>query len=171
MPRTAAQIREHTQAVAEVREYMRRSRLTLEDLVEIGGEDLRARDPKRRRKALHVEKCWALMARLHIKHIDLELPREFAGLAVPEPDFRPRRRRHRTASAQTIENTDNSPSESRVTEPNEINGLAVSSPVEAPATNSAEIPGAIPTRPSEEVAAMPGDDLNHWSEKRKVGHA
>jgi len=70
--RSAAQIREHAHAVEQVREYMRRHRLSLADLTEMGGEDLRSTNPKRRRKALHVEKCWALMARLHVRHVDLE---------------------------------------------------------------------------------------------------
>jgi hypothetical protein len=117
---------------------MRKHRLSLADLIDIGGEDLRSADPKRRRKALHVEKCWALMARLQVKHIDLEtmLPREFAPAAVPEPTLRPRRQRHRGVVTQAIDDEGNSSSATTSIDSNEINDLAANSPVEAPAPQS-----------------------------------
>jgi len=163
MMRSAAQIREHAHAVEQVREYMRRHRLSLADLTEMGGEDLRSANPKRRRKALHVEKCWALMARLHVRHVDLE--------SASVPDFRPRRRRHRAVSAQAIENTQSSPFETPLCAPNEINDLANSTAVGAPATKSAEIPAVSPTHRGDGAAVMPGDGPDHRSDEGKVGHA
>ena len=60
------------QAVVEILDFMRRNRLALDDLIEIGGEDFRSTSPKRIEKARCVEKCWSLMARLSVKFADLE---------------------------------------------------------------------------------------------------
>jgi hypothetical protein len=65
------------QAVEQVLHYTRP--LLADDLVEIGGEDLRGRNSK---KARHVERVWALMAKLELTHNDVC----------------PRKRRHRTPS-------------------------------------------------------------------------
>jgi hypothetical protein len=61
---TAAERARPAQAVAEIFDFMRKQRLALEDLVECGGAELKSSNPKTREKARHVEKCWALMARL-----------------------------------------------------------------------------------------------------------
>lgn len=53
-------------AVDEVLEYMRKRRLSLADLVEIGGEDLPGTRAKR------VENAWALMARHGLIFANLE---------------------------------------------------------------------------------------------------
>ena len=59
-------------AVAEVLEFMRKRRLKLNDLIDIGGEDLRSPDKGRAGKARCVEKTWELMARLGVKYADIE---------------------------------------------------------------------------------------------------
>jgi hypothetical protein len=147
MQRSPAQIREHTQAVAEVREYMRQRRLAVADLVEIGGEDLRSSNPALAGKARLVERCWALMARLGVKHVDLEStsPGEFATTAVSEAASGARRRRGGKSTRKSKQNQHVDYKQPTITNLSEINGLAVSSPVEAPAMKSAEIPAANPT--------------------------
>jgi hypothetical protein len=81
--KTAAQMREHAQNVEQVLEHMRRLRLSPDDLVNYGGEDLRSRDPVRSGKARCVEKAWALMARLGVKHIDLETAISRGAAPIP----------------------------------------------------------------------------------------
>jgi hypothetical protein len=88
--------RDSLRAVAQVYEYMRQHRLSLSDLTDIGGEDLRS--PKRRLKALHVEKCWALMARLHVRHVDLEAGGEAMRAILIDPDDLTRESSPRPAS-------------------------------------------------------------------------
>jgi hypothetical protein len=71
---TRAQIETRTHAIDQVSEFLdQRPRLSVEDLIEIGGEDLRKSVPaKLRAKALRVERCWSLMASLGVKYADLE---------------------------------------------------------------------------------------------------
>jgi hypothetical protein len=69
--RSLSQERIHGEHVEQVHEFMRQRELSLDDLVEIGGEDLRAPDPGLAGKARCVEKCWEMMARLGVKHLDL----------------------------------------------------------------------------------------------------
>jgi hypothetical protein len=64
--------RKPQQAVVEILDFMRKHGLTLSDLIEIGGEDLKSSNPKRKEKARRVEKCLSLMARLSVKFADLE---------------------------------------------------------------------------------------------------
>jgi hypothetical protein len=59
-------------AVIEVSTFMRTRGLTLIDLIEVGGEDLKSVNPGRVKKARDVEKCWSLMAKLGVKYADLE---------------------------------------------------------------------------------------------------
>jgi hypothetical protein len=99
--RSASQEREHAQAVDHVREFMRRHRLSLDDLVEIGGQDFHSPDSKRVEKARRVERCWALMAQLGVKHTDLS--HDWAPTAVPMPGMRRRRRRGEGAILQATE--------------------------------------------------------------------
>ena len=111
------------QAVVEILDFMRKRGLTLRDLIEIGGEDLKSSNPKRKEKARRVEKCWSLMARLSVKFADLE------AAPPPIPDKPARRRRGEGHFSQVIENTADlgigpSPNNS-----NEINDLANSAPV------------------------------------------
>jgi hypothetical protein len=53
-------------AVAQVAEFMRKRKITTEDLISFGGEDLKSSD-----KARRVEKAWALMARLGLWYADV----------------------------------------------------------------------------------------------------
>jgi hypothetical protein len=69
---SAADRARRAQAVAEIFDLMRKYGVTLNDLTQIGGEDLKSSNPKRVEKARHVEKCWSLMARLSVKFADLE---------------------------------------------------------------------------------------------------
>ena len=69
---SAADRARQAQAVAEIFDLMRKRGLILDDLVEIGSQDLSSSNPKQVAKAHSVEKTWALMARLAVKFTDLE---------------------------------------------------------------------------------------------------
>jgi hypothetical protein len=85
-------------AVLDILDWMRRRGLTLNDLIQIGGEDLKSSNPKRVEKARHVERCWSLIARLSVKFADLEQ-------APGQPPTKPARRRPgEGAFSQAIEN-------------------------------------------------------------------
>ena len=72
--------------------------LVLNDLIQVGGEDLRSSNPKHAEKAHCVEKCWSLMARLSVKFAELEqAPGQF-------PTKPARRRPGEEVSSQVIEN-------------------------------------------------------------------
>jgi hypothetical protein len=86
--------------VVDVLDFIGRRGLSLDDLIQIGGENLRPPNPKRVEKARHVEKVWALMARLSVKFADLE---NAPGQHAAEPA---RRRRSEEVSSQVIENKD-----------------------------------------------------------------
>jgi hypothetical protein len=58
-----------TTKLDEVRTFMRRQKLTADDLVEIGGQDMQL--PRMARRAKNVEKCWELMARSGVSHQQL----------------------------------------------------------------------------------------------------
>jgi hypothetical protein len=79
-------------AVIEIFEFMAKRGLALDDLIRIGGEDLRPPNPKQVEKA--VEKVWALMARYSVKFADLE------GAPGQSPTKPARRRRHERQSSQ-----------------------------------------------------------------------
>ena len=68
---SAADRARQAQAVAEIFDLMRKRGLVLDDLIEIGGQDL-CSSTKQVAKAHSVEKTWALMARLSVKFADLE---------------------------------------------------------------------------------------------------
>src|SRR5258708_38536563 len=71
---SAAQRQELEQYVGAVRTFMRKHALVLADLTGVGGKDLNSPDPDIAQEARSVEKCWELMAKLGLKHIDLEGP-------------------------------------------------------------------------------------------------
>ena len=79
-----AQMKAHAAAVTEVQAFMCKRRLALVDLIEYGGAELKSSNPKTREKARHVEKCWALMARLSVHYAHLE-PAPAADTAKPAP--------------------------------------------------------------------------------------
>ena len=58
-------------ATAQVSEFMRKRKITLDDLANFGGKDLKSSDTSRVEKARHVEKTWALMARLGLWYADM----------------------------------------------------------------------------------------------------
>jgi len=111
------------QAIVETLDFMRRNRLVLDDLIQVGGEDFGSASPKRIEKARRVEKCWGLMARLSVKFADLE--------AAPQsiPDKPARRRRGGGHFSQVIENAGLSGTLASLYKPNEINDLANLAPV------------------------------------------
>ena len=83
------------QAVVEIFDFMCKRGLSLDDLIQVGGE---SSNPKHVEKARRVEKCWELMARLSVKFADLEQ-------APGQPSTKPaRRRRGEGAFSQAIEN-------------------------------------------------------------------
>jgi hypothetical protein len=64
--------RVHNLVADQVRTFMRRHKLALADLIEIGGEDLQSPDFRKAERARHVGQCWQMMARLSIHFADLE---------------------------------------------------------------------------------------------------
>jgi hypothetical protein len=96
------------QAVVDILDFMRSRGLTLDDLIQIGGEDLKASNPKR------VEKARREML-------------EFDGAS--------RRRRGEGHFSEAIVNTRVSETFTHHTKPNEINDLADSAPVGDPQLN------------------------------------
>jgi hypothetical protein len=156
------QQRECASAVEEVWALMRRYGLSLEELVEIGGEGLRSKDAKRVEKARRVERTWALMARLGVKHIELEnaVSSELVTPAVSMPASTARRRRQRGGFLQPLENTSALPAKGADTKSNEINDLANSALVDEPGTNL-----AASDQPHGGADAMPGAGSHSiWSE-------
>jgi len=95
------------QAVVEILDFMHKRGLSLDDLIEVGGEDLKSSNPKRVEKARHVEKCWALMARLSVRFADLKQ-------APGKPPTKPARtRRGEEVFSEVIENKEISGGASR----------------------------------------------------------
>jgi hypothetical protein len=68
----AAQMKALAAAVTEVQAFMHKGGLTLADLIDVGGAELKSPNPKTREKARRVEKTWELMARLSLCYADLE---------------------------------------------------------------------------------------------------
>jgi hypothetical protein len=64
--------RERLGLVAQVFDFMRKQRITLADLIEMGGEDLDSSDFRKVEIARRVGTCWALMARLGVTFGRLE---------------------------------------------------------------------------------------------------
>jgi hypothetical protein len=63
---SSARDRERAAKIAEVLAFAGRHRVSLDDLVNVGGEDLKASNAARAEKARRVDKTWSLMARLGI---------------------------------------------------------------------------------------------------------
>jgi hypothetical protein len=125
------------QAMVEILDFMRRNRLVLDDLIQIGGEDFGSASPKRIERAHRVAKFWSLMARLSVKFADLE------AAPPPIPDKSARRRRGEGHFSQVTENAGVSGTFASLHKPNEINDLAISAPVGGPGTNPDEIAGEV----------------------------
>jgi hypothetical protein len=94
----AQQIKAQSAAVVEVQAFMHRHGLELTDLSSIGGAELKSPNQKPREKARRVEKCWALKARLSVRHAHLEQ----APAHIPTKPAR--RRRGEGLFLQTVEN-------------------------------------------------------------------
>ena len=118
------------QAVVEILDFMRKRGLTLNDLIQIGGEDFTSPSPMRKEKARRVEKCWHLMARLSVKFGDL------GQASQPIPDKRSPRRHGEGHFSEVIENKEVFGPRPSDTKSNEINDLANSALVGAPESNS-----------------------------------
>lgn len=108
---------------------MRKRKLALADLTDVGGEDLKSTSAKKVEKARRVEKCWALMARLLVCFTDLE---QAPANLTAKPS---RRRRGEGHFSEAIEITRVSETETHHIKPNEINDLADSAPVGDPDPN------------------------------------
>jgi hypothetical protein len=118
------------QVIEPVLEFMRRHGLGLDDLTDIGGEHLKSPAPTQREMAARVSRCWELIARQKVGIAELAVAVESL------PALAPRRRRHRAAVEQVIENTGELGLGPSLSNPNEINDLAVSSSVGDPEIES-----------------------------------
>jgi hypothetical protein len=116
-----AQVKAHIAAMIEVQTFMHKCGLTFADLIDVGGAELKSSNPKTREKAHRVERCWALMARLHVRYAHLE--------TAYTPTKPIRRRRGEGGFLQAAENTGVSGITATPPESNEINELAGSAPV------------------------------------------
>jgi hypothetical protein len=123
------QQRQHAQAVIEILERMHKYGLAIDDLIQIGGEDLKSSNPRRAEKARRVSMCWQSMARLAVKFADLEQAPQST------PDKPTRRRRGEGHFSQAVENTKDFETSTSHTKPNEINDLTNSAPVGDPDSN------------------------------------
>jgi hypothetical protein len=116
------------EVIEPVLEFMRRHGLGLDDLTNIGGEHLRSPVSIQREMAGRVSRCWKLIARNGVNFAELVT----AAMSAPAP----RRRRHRAAVEQVIDNAGELGVDLPPTNPNEINGLAVSGSVGGPEIES-----------------------------------
>jgi hypothetical protein len=114
------QQRQHAQAVIEILERMHKYGLAIDDLIQIGGEDLKSSNPRRAEKARRVSMCWQSMARLAVKFADLD---DVARVTFHKP----------------FENTKDFETSTSHTKPNEINDLTNSAPVGGPDSNPNEL--------------------------------
>jgi hypothetical protein len=123
---SAADRARHAQAVAEIFDLMRKYGLTLDDLIQIGGEDFRSFS-KQIEKARRVDKCWSALARLLVGFADLEqAPRDKPA----------RRQRGEGLVSEAVENKRVSGVAPHQHKSNEINDLGNSAPVGGPDPNS-----------------------------------
>jgi hypothetical protein len=87
----SAEERARVIAANRVVELMRKKKLTLDDLVSVGGGDLRSSDRGRVDKARRVSRCWEVMAGLGVKFADIEHFEQSTG-PIPGLEARIRRR-------------------------------------------------------------------------------
>jgi hypothetical protein len=139
---SAAHKRDHAHTVDQVFEFMRRHGLLLEDLVEVGGEDLRSSNSRRAEKARRVEKCWALMARLGLKFSDLP------DRGGQSPDKSAPRRRGKRAFKQPVDIAHVSPFAPSYGKCSKINELGISARVGDPELNFGDIERGGPVAPA-----------------------
>jgi hypothetical protein len=120
------------QVIEPVLEFMRRHGLGLDDLTDIGGEHLESPVSIQREMAARVSRCWELIARNGVNFAELVT----AVGSMPTPA--PRRRRHRAAFEQAIDNARELRTAPSTPNPNEINELAVSGSVGDPKIESGQ---------------------------------
>ena len=120
------------EVIEPVLEFMRRHGLGLDDLTNIGGEHLRSPVSIQREMAGRVSRCWELIARNGVNFAELVT----AVGSMPAPA--PRRRRHRAAVEQVIDNAGELGISPLTPNPNEINDLAVSGSVGDPEIESGQ---------------------------------
>jgi hypothetical protein len=77
-------------AAAQVAEFMHKKNLTLDDLINFGGAELKSSNQTVAGKARCVESCWALMARLGVQYADFE-QNEQSPRPIPDLSARIRR--------------------------------------------------------------------------------
>ena len=94
--RTVAE-RAKAEIIGQVFAYLRRHRITLDDLINIGGEDLESPNAVLRELAHRIEESWSLIARFGVVFAELER-------AAPQHRAKPARRRHgKGVSSQVLE--------------------------------------------------------------------
>jgi hypothetical protein len=120
-------------AVAQTVAFLNKRKVVLDDLIGVGGEDLKSADPRRAEKARHVEKCWSLMAKLGVKFVDIEQSEQAPRPTHRNPTSAQRGEGH---FCQVVENTGVSPASPGKVKPNKINDLGNSVPVASPQPNS-----------------------------------
>lgn len=129
-----SQERTQNDAVTEVFAYMRKHKLSMAELIEIGGQDLRSKNPGRAGKARAVSRCWELIAQLHLDYAALERCCHENFPSQPSQHTTPTqpRQRHRKSNPKGQANQQLDHSAAAVGNPNEINDLANSAPVGDP---------------------------------------
>jgi hypothetical protein len=120
------------EVIETVLEFMRRHGLGLDDLTDIGGEHLKSPVSIQREMAARVSRCWELIARQKVGIAELVIAVESM------PAWAPRRRRHRPAFEQVIDNASELRTDPFPPNPNEINELAVSGSVGDPEIESGQ---------------------------------
>ena len=93
--------REHRPHVEAVLALLHRLSVSVDDLIEIGGQDLGSSDSKRAEKARRVTRVWATMAQLGVKHVDLAP--DWAPQPRTLPGLKSRRRRGEGVISQAID--------------------------------------------------------------------
>jgi hypothetical protein len=125
----AVQIKAQAAAAAEVQAFMHRHGLAAIDLINVGGVELKSPNLKTCEKARRVEKCWALMARLSVRHAYLEAAPAYTSTKLA------RRRRGEGVFLQVTEIAGVSDIPGALVKSNEINNLTNSTSVASPDPN------------------------------------
>jgi hypothetical protein len=109
-------------ALADVFACLQRHNIALDDLINIGGDDLK--DQRLAAKARRVESCWSLMASLKVVLADLEAA---SGEVCTE---RPSARRGEGHILEATENIKDNPLGTQEPKPLETNDISHNAPVE-----------------------------------------
>jgi hypothetical protein len=109
--------------IEPVLQFMRRHGLGLDDLTDIDGEHLKSPVSIQCEMAARVSRCWELIARQRVGIAEL------VTAIGSMPVWAPRRRRHRAAVEQVIDNAREFSIDHPSPNPKEIKGLGVSGSV------------------------------------------